>query len=182
MVFKEKELNLKDGRKCVLRSVDSKDAAEMIEYLRLVSRESKFLTRYADEINIIVEEEEKFIENKRSAPRELMMAADVEGVFAGICSIITKGDMRRVWHRCDFSIALKQEFCDAGLGTEMVEYAMCLAKKLGYEQVELGVIEGNNRAKHLYEKIGFTQMGKVLNALKYDDGSYRDEFLMVKLL
>ena len=64
----------------------------------------------------------------------------------------------------------------------MMDYAFYLAKKMGYEQVELEVVEGNTRAKNLYERFGFRETGKNLRALKYDDGSYRDEYKMVKIL
>ena len=50
------------------------------------------------------------------------------------------------------------------------------------EQVELEVVEGNERAKALYEHLGFQETGKHLHALKYDDGNYRDEYTMVKFL
>ena len=46
MVFEEKRIILKDGRKCILRSIDKSDAADMIEYLRIVSGETEFLLRY----------------------------------------------------------------------------------------------------------------------------------------
>ena len=49
---------------------------------------------------------------------------------------------------------------------------------MGYEQIELGVIDGNERAKALYEKAGFVETGRYKNAMKYDDGTYRDEIIM----
>jgi len=44
------------------------------------------------------------------------------------------------------------------------------------------VVEGNDTAKRLYEKCGFEETGKHVRALKYDDGTYRDEFIMIKVL
>jgi RimJ/RimL family protein N-acetyltransferase len=181
MVFNEKEITLNDGRKCTLRPVRKEDAADMIEYLRIVSGETLFLLRNADEVTYTIESEENILENKRNAPRELMMIAEVDGIIAGNCGIVTHGELRRVRHRCGFAIAIKQQFCDAGLGTAMMEYALSLAKEMGYEQVELSVVDGNARAKHLYEKMGFVEIGKTLRSLKYDDGTYRDETCMVKV-
>ncbi len=182
MIFKENERTLKDGRKCTLRPVHPQDAAGMIEYLRIVSGETLFLLRNADEVTYTIEAEENILESKRNAPRELMMVAVVDGVIAGNCGIVGKGSQRRVHHRCGFAIALKQAYCDAGLGTAMMEYALSLAKDMGYEQIELEVVDGNARAKHLYEKMGFKETGRLLRSLKYDDGSYRDEICMVRLL
>ena len=62
----------------------------------------------------------------------------------------------------------------------MMEYALELAEQMGYEQIGLCVVEGNEAAKSLYEKMGFQATGKNPRVFKYDDGSYRDEFIMVK--
>ncbi len=53
-------------------------------------------------------------------------------------------------------------------------------EKLGIEQAELIVIEGNERAKHMYENFGFTETGRRPKANKYDDGTYADDILMTK--
>lgn len=182
MIFAEKNVHLKDDRICTLRSVEVKDAEDMIEYLRIVSGETPFLLRNEDEVTYTVEAEEQLLENKRNNPCEIMMVAEVEGVIAGNCGIVSNGSLRRVYHRCGFAIALEKQYWHLGIGSAMMDYAFCLAKEMGYEQVELEVVDGNNRAKSLYERFGFKETGKNYRALKYDDGSYRDEYKMVKLL
>lgn len=182
MVFEEKKIKLKDGRICILRPVETKDAEDMIEYLRMVSSETPFLLRNEDEVTYTIEAEEQLLENKRNHPREIMMVAEVEGSIAGNCGIISHGSLRRVCHRCGFAIALKEAYWNIGIGSAMMEYALYLAKKMEYEQIELEVVDGNHRAKSLYERFGFKETGKNFRALKYDDGSYRDEYQMVKIL
>ena len=51
-----------------------------------------------------------------------------------------------------------------------------------FERSEWLNLNGNTRAKHLYEKMGFVEAGRSLRALKFDDGSYRDEICMIKML
>ncbi|MDD6638908.1 MAG: GNAT family N-acetyltransferase [Lachnospiraceae bacterium] len=182
MIFSEKEIILKNGEKCILRPVSKNDAKSMIEYLRMVSGETPFLLRNEDEVNYTIEDEETLLDNKRNAPREIMMVADVNGIIAGNCGIVSNGNLRRVYHRCGFAIALKQAYWNLGIGTSMIEYALALAKEMGYEQAELEVVDGNGRAKNLYEKVGFVEEGKNIRALKYDDGTYRDEYKMIKIL
>ena len=65
---------------------------------------------------------------------------------------------------------------------DMIEYLTELAKELGFEQIDLEVVDGNDNAKHLYEKCGFVESGKRIRALKYDNGTYRDEIIMSKIL
>lgn len=182
MVFKKKIIKLRDGRMCTLRSVEVKDAEAMIEYLRIVSAETPFLLRNEDEVTYTIEAEEQLLENRRNSPREIMMVAEVEGVIAGNCGIVSNGNLRRVRHRCGFAIALKKAYWNLGIGSAMMDYTFSLAKEMGYEQAELEVVDGNNRAKSLYERFGFRDTGKNFHALKYDDGSYKDEYKMVKVL
>lgn len=66
-----------------------------------------------------------------------------------------------------------------GLGSALLNRVLTLAKALGYEQLELEVIDGNDRALRLYERLGFVQTGRTPRAFRYDDGSYRAEIQMV---
>ena len=66
-----------------------------------------------------------------------------------------------------------------GIGKAMITYLTDLAGQIGVEQIDLEVVEGNDSAKALYEKCGFVETGRRVRALKYDDGTYRDEILMV---
>lgn len=182
MLFEKKKINLKNGHIAILRPVEVKDAEAMIEYLQMVSSETPFLLRNEDEVTYSIESEERLLENKRNHPREIMMVAEVDGIIAGNCGIVSNGNLRRVYHRCSFAIALKEAYWKLGIASAMMDYAFSLAKEMGYEQIELEVVDGNNRAKNLYERFDFKETGKNFRALKYDDGSYRDEYKMVKIL
>ena len=64
-------------------------------------------------------------------------------------------------HRAYMGISVQQQYCNMGLGSAMVEYAVRLAKANGFEQLELGVFEDNIGAIHLYEKFGFGDSGEM---------------------
>lgn len=182
MIFNQKEFTTKDGRTCILRPVTTDDAAEMITQLQVTSAETPFLIRTPEEANLSLEDERRFLQGRVDAARELMMIAEVDGKIAGSCGIEAKAERKRILHRCGFGIALKKEYWHLGIATEMIAYTCELAKSLHYEQVELEVVEGNDRAQVLYEHCSFTVIGHVPHAMRYDDGSYRDETVMVKFL
>lgn len=102
--------------------------------------------------------------------------------LVGACSLMNLGPVKRYDHRCGIAIALLLEYCSAGIGEQMLTALLGLAKERGYEQVELEVVEGNDRAKSLYEKLGFIQYGVFPDNMKYKDGSYRDSYWMMKKL
>jgi ribosomal protein S18 acetylase RimI-like enzyme len=52
----------------------------------------------------------------------------------------------------------------------------------GVRQLELDFIEGNARARSLYEKLGFRITGVKPDAIRMKDGSFVNEYMMVKWL
>ena len=182
MDFPVKEITLKDGRTCVLRPPTKKDAAAMIEYLKATAGETPYLTSYPDEIRFTVEEEAGFLKSRLEDPRAVMMIAEVDGKLAGNGSFMEIGSRRKMCHRCDFGIALYKEFHRLGIGTALIAYLTELARQVGYGQMDLEVYEDNAAALALYKKCGFIESGRLHNAVKLDDGSYRDYILMYKPL
>lgn len=101
--------------------------------------------------------------------------------FTAIPIIRASGNRHRK-HRAGIGIALYQKYTGFGLGRLMLN---CLLKEIetaGYEQAELTVVEGNDRAYRLYQSLGFNECGRIPHANKYDDGTYGGEILMVKNL
>ena len=64
----------------------------------------------------------------------------------------------------------------------MLEELVAAAQKRGTEIIELEFVEGNERAKHLYEKFGFRITSEKPNAFKLKDGTYLKEIYMQKYL
>ena len=52
----------------------------------------------------------------------------------------------------------------------------------GIEIVELEFVEGNDRARTLYEKFGFRIVGERPNALKFKNGKMAKEYFMQRIL
>ena len=180
MKFEDRQFVLKNGKKCVLTPTVAEYAEEVIEYLKITAAESMFLLRYPDEINYTLEGEVEILNRLYEDEQTVMMLALVDGKVAGNGSISPIGGARRMKHRCSLAIALKEEYCGIGIGQKMMDYMTELVGRIGYEQIELGVMEGNERAKALYDKCGYVETGRNVNAFKYDDGSYCDEILMYK--
>ena len=180
MYLEKESFVLPDGKALTLRSPRAEDAQTMLDYLRQTSGETHFMVRDADEFTMSVEDEAAFLSGVSANLRSFMLAAfDGEEAVAN-CSILPISECRKACHRGSFGIAIKQKFCGCGLGTRLLQYALEQAKELGYTQVELGVFADNPRAKHVYEKLGFREMGVFPNAFRLSDGSFCDEVQMVK--
>lgn len=60
----------------------------------------------------------------------------------------------------------------------MMQECIKWAKEHNVEQLELDVVTENQRAVKMYKNFGFKTVGTMYRSLKYDDGTYADEYLM----
>ena len=178
MILKEEKYELY-GKEILLRSASADDAAMLIDYLKTVTGETRFLMCEPDEVEYTAESEENFIREHNESENGLLILAFVNGEYAGNCSFEGKTDTRRAKHRAGIGIALFRKFTGFGLGRLLLTILLAKIKEQGFEQAELTVVGGNDRAYHLYESLGFRECGRIPNANKYDDGTYSDDILMV---
>lgn len=182
MHYPERKRKLKNGQEATLRSAREEDAAQLLQYLKATAGETAFLTREPEEVTMTLEKEKAFIKKVEDGERELMLLAFVDGRHAGNCSLMSAGSFLRYRHRCVIAIALYQEYWGLGLGRHMLGAVLAEAKNCGFEQAELEVADGNERAISLYESLGFRRYGSMPRNMKYVDGSYRDVHWMMKEL
>lgn len=181
MIFKPISVQLKDGRTAVIRSAEPEDAEELIDYLKATAEETSFLIRYSEEVKITKEEIE-FINDCKKSEFKILLMAEIDGKHVGNASFMPIGTMQRCSHRCSVGIALYQKYCGVGLGKIMLNTILQEAAKAGYEQAELEVVTSNESAIALYKALGFSIYGERKHSMKYRDGSYADEYLMMKML
>ena len=181
MVFEQKRFLLKDGHAAVLRVPEPDDAAEMLLYLKQTAAETEFVLRYPEECVWTEEQERGLLEGFRNAPDSLMLACFVDGVLAGNCNLQINPHIKDR-HRGNVAIALRKAFWGRGIGTAMFQEMIAVARARGVEQLELDYIEGNARARMLYEKMGFEQYAVHPDAIRLKDGSRRSLICMLKRL
>lgn len=181
MIVNETEFTLKDGRKAVIRSPRDEDIEGMLEYLYVTSGETEFLLRYPEECAKYTPEGEKALfDRMNAADNETMIVCLVDGVIAGNCQVTWKKSIK-TRHRADVAIALKREFWGLGIGTRLFEEMIRIAEaNENILQMELEFIEGNSRARALYEKMGFRITGMRPNAIRLKDGTLLNEYTMIR--
>ena len=182
MRIAEERITLKDGRELTLRSAEEKDAQTMLDYMIKTAEETHFLVRYPEEIQTTLEREKEIINDMLESEDSVWFTAFDGERAVGNCAISCHRNHIKLKHRCDFAIALVQEYTGCGLGRILMEKAIAKAREMGFEQIELGAYEDNERGLALYRKMGFKEMGKNLRAFKLKDGTYFDEINMILFL
>ncbi len=183
MLIEAIDFTLKDGRKAVIRSPRDEDIPGMLAYLYQSAGETEFVLRYPEECGKYTPEAEKeLIDRLNASDHEAMLVCIVEGVFAGNCMISwTTGLKTR--HRASVAVAILRDYWNQGIGTRLFREMIRIAEENdNILQMELDFVEGNARARALYEKMGFRITGVKPNAIRLKDGTLLNEYAMVREL
>ena len=181
MVFEDKKITLKDGRIAVFKSPEIGHGEKMLNYIKTACGETDFLARNPEEWDgVSIENEEKWIKNGRASQSALLIACYIDGEVVGNCEITFKVG-KKVCHRATIAIAVLKAYWGLGIGSAMFEELLAAAKaRPETEIVELEFVEGNDRARALYEKFGFRIVGERPDAFKLANGKPAKEYFMQK--
>lgn len=82
----------------------------------------------------------------------------------------------------DLTVAVDPEWHGKGVGSALFEALFARAAEMEprIERIELFVHTGNPGARRLYERLGFTEEGRLPGRLRFDDGQVHDDFMMAK--
>ena len=181
MIIRDFEFTLKDGRKALIRSPKEEDIQGMLDYLYQSAEETDFVLRYPEECSrYTAEGERELFDRINRSDTEAMLVCIVEGIVAGNCQI-TWNNRIKTRHRASVAIALLRDYWNQGIGTRLFQELIKIAEDHeNILQMELEFIEGNSRARALYEKMGFRITGVGVNAVRLKDGTLLNEYHMIR--
>ena len=169
MEYEAKSFSIKDGRAAVLRNPGPEEAPELLAFLRETAAETEFLLNYPEECAWTEEQERVLLARFIDNPDQLFLACYVEATLAGTCNLQRFGKLK-TRHRAELAIDLRRAYWGQGIGTAMFEAMIDAARGMGVAQLELDYIEGNDRARALYEKMGFVRYAEHPDAIRLKDG------------
>ncbi len=98
--------------------------------------------------------------------------AEENGVIVGLY-ILHPNNVGRCGHICNASYAVDAECRGKHIGEQLVKDCLRNAKRLGFGVIQFNaVVESNVHARHLYERLGFTQLGTIPKGFRMKDGHY----------
>lgn len=182
MIFEDKQITLKDGRTAILKSPCVEDAEKLLNFIRKACGETDFLVLYPEEWNgTTMEQQENWVRRLRSATDTISITCYVDGEIAGNGEISFRGHIKTA-HCAVIAVAILKEYWNLGIGSAILQELVDAALHRETEIVNLEYIEGNDRARNLYEKFGFRVVSEKPNAFKLKDGTYLSEVYMQKVL
>ena len=173
-----KTVTLKDGRTCVIRNGEERDAEGVLAVFIATHGQTEFLTTYPDETPITPDQERAYLKGKAESERDVSLLAEVGGVIAGTAGTdcFKAGD--KVKHRAHFGISIDEAWWGLGIGRALTEACIECARKAGVLQLELEVVSTNERALALYRSAGFTEYGRNPKGFRTRSGQWQENVLM----
>ena len=168
-----KRFKLADGQTVTFEELKEKDLPGVVEALNSVIREDVYLL-FNEEITDMEGERRWYYDRMKAGMTYLV--ARVNGKVVGGASIVPKRAKQS--HIVAYGIFIVNKYRGLGIGTKLTKALIKIAKKRGFEIMELSVYASNPRAKHVYEKCAFSEIGMIKNGVKMKDGTYTDEILM----
>lgn len=100
--------------------------------------------------------------------------AEENGKILGLY-ILHPNNIGRCGHICNASYAVGSKMRGRHIGEKLVLDSIKTGRKLGFKILQFNaVVESNIHARHLYERIGFHQLGIIPNGFRLKNGQYEN--------
>lgn len=100
--------------------------------------------------------------------------AEEEGRVLGLY-ILHPNNVGRCGHICNASYAVDSKERGKHIGEQLVSHCIKTAGEIGFGVLQFNaVVETNIHARHLYERLGFKQLGTIPKGFRMKDGHYEN--------
>ncbi|UCH57764.1 MAG: GNAT family N-acetyltransferase [Candidatus Bathyarchaeota archaeon] len=172
-----RKFTAKDGREVTLRAPRWSDLDDMLEFINSLVEEGADITA---DTKMTREAEVDWLGlylSRLEKDQVVGIVTEVDGRFVGQVEVSPKSGRSR--HVGVLGISLGADYRDIGIGTELMREAEAQARRLGIKLMTLELFASNERALHIYEKLGYREVGRIpRHNLK--DGRYIDNIIMAK--
>lgn len=170
------------GRKLVVRYPKIEDVVSLTHYINEISREDTYLTFSGEQIT--ENEERHYIEYSlqsiQAQNKVLLFVCDGEKIVGTSHVERSLRSRTRELHVGFFGISLARAYRGDGIGRQLALVIFEEARKNipGLRQIRLDLYAENKPALRLYEKLGFTIVGRIPEGISYKN-RFVDKLIMV---
>lgn len=169
-----------DKREVVLRTPKWEDLDDLFEMINSLVAEKADIVRSeevlrADEIDWLAR-----VLGSLEKDEVFYLVAEVDGKVVANSEISTRrGGCDR--HVGGVGIAIRDGYRNVGIGTQMMKTLIEQARRMNLKVLTLSAFESNERAIHVYEKVGFVRTGRIPRKF-LREGKYLNEVIMTLFL
>jgi RimJ/RimL family protein N-acetyltransferase len=161
-----------------IRQAHPDDAEALLRFIKTIADEpnNMIAASSSDDITYTLEEERDIILKHTEGENSNWFVAEAEGQLIGSSNL--SAGRRGFYQTVSLGITVAKDWRERGIGTALMEHAIAWCKAVPtIHRLELEVFTINERAIHVYRKVGFLEEGIRQEAfLKH--GQYLDVMLM----
>lgn len=165
-----------------IREAQPNDASELLAMMQQVEEETDFLVMDEQGMELTHEALALSIEYLQDSNNNLLLLACMGQKIIGVVSV-KASEQYRISHVGEVGISILKDYWGLGLGTMLLEEVLIWVKENGVLfRLELDVQTRNERAVHLYQKMGFEIEALMKRGARTDDGDFLDVYRMSLLI
>lgn len=172
----------KEKIEVMIREAIPSDAKKILEFSVQSGSETPFLVYGEEGLDLSESFETIYLEGLLEKDNEVMLLATInDEELIGIASV-GSSHKEKIRHVGEVGITVSEEFWGFGIGTVLMEEIEIWAKESKViRRLELIVHADNERAIHLYEKMGYKKEGVLARAMQID-GIFYEGVIMSLLI
>ncbi|SEG43203.1 GNAT family N-acetyltransferase [Paenibacillus sp. UNC499MF] len=179
MIIAERPFNV-NGLSYTIRSAAARDAEQLSGLRVQIDGETENLDREPGEAFMDAPGFVKLIEADSDSPGNLFLVAVVQDRIVGY-SRCEGNSLKRFSHKVEFGVGVLKDFWGHSIGKNLLKTSIDWADSVGMVKMTLTVLETNEKAVQLYEKLGFEVEGVLRKDKLLSDGIYYGTLVMGRL-
>ncbi|WP_144555760.1 GNAT family N-acetyltransferase [Bacillus sp. X1(2014)] len=164
----------------IIRSAEETDAKNLSEVRLQIDGETENLDREKGEAFIDELGFKRIIKEDTESNSNLFLVVEVNDRIVGF-SRCEGSKLKRFAHKVEFGVCILKEFWGYAIGRNLLQESIQWADSNGIKKISLAVLETNDKAIMLYEKLGFEVEGILKKDKILSDGNYYNTILMGRL-
>jgi RimJ/RimL family protein N-acetyltransferase len=158
---------------CRVRDALPEDAAALISLRKTIFGETNFMLCAPDEYSASADEVAQQLQRIRDTSSSRSLLAEMDGSVVGFLGV-TGSSVPRLRHSAQLFIGVMRAHWGRGIGSALLSEVLRWAPTAGLSRLELYVMNNNERAIRLYERLGFKVEGQrrrayIINGEPVDD-------------
>lgn len=163
-----------------IRAIRESDSEQFVLLGKLLDQETQLMMLEPGERTLTIEEQGQRIKSVLAQDNQMIFVVEDETRLVGFVGAYG-GGFHRNRHCAYIVIGILQDFVGQGIGKQLFEMLEGWALEHTLHRLELTVMRHNERALHLYQKMGYKIEGVKQDSL-WVNGKYVDEYYMAKIL
>lgn len=164
----------------MIREVKEKDAKQVLELIKVIYGEAKYMSREQEEFKMSLEQQKHLIRKYIKEPFLLFLVVEVDETIVGTLTF-NGSDLKRFKHSGEIGMSILSSYQGRGIGKQLLEFLFDWCSYNEISKINLQVMKSNVNAIKLYEKTGFEYEGEIIKAVKLGS-SYESLILMGKVI